>query len=150
MYIWEERFIICENVLRVGLGLCSGGIFGFNESWEDWIEMFRALVLFFLYIMLINFFIKNLVLFIDVEILSVDEVLECVFLVKEFLFNVRFMVVGGCEVVFKDNDKKEVKFFEYGINVVVLGDYLIIKGKVFKKDIEKLFFYGLIMVISCY
>lgn len=105
MYIWEERFIICENILRVGLGLCSGGIFGFNESWEDWIEMFRALVLFFLYIMLINFFIKNLVLFIDVEILSVDEVLECVFLVKEFLFNVRFMVVGGCEVVFKDNDK---------------------------------------------
>lgn len=60
------------------------------------------------------------------------------------------MVAGGREVVFKDNDKQEAKLFEYGINAVVLGDYLTTKGKAPKKDIEKLLSYGLTMATSCH
>ncbi|MGL2438752.1 hypothetical protein ACOWL5_07910, partial [Helicobacter pylori] len=100
-----HSLILSKMSLRAGLGLCSGGIFGLNESWEDRIEMLRALASLSPHTTPINFFIKNPVLPIEAETLSADEALECVLLAKEFLPNARLMVAGGREVVFKDNDE---------------------------------------------
>ena len=36
---FKERFQTCENTLKVGLGLCSGGIFGLGESWQDRMDL---------------------------------------------------------------------------------------------------------------
>ncbi len=81
---------------------------------------------------------------------AASDVYKGPLLAKEFLPNARLMAAGGREVVFKDNDKKEAKLFEYGINAVVLGDYLTTKGKAPKKDIERLLSYGLKMAASCH
>ncbi|WP_267891839.1 biotin synthase [Helicobacter cetorum] len=147
-HTWEERFITCENTLRAGLGLCSGGIFGLGESWEDRMDMLRSLQTLGPHTTPINFFIKNPVLPIETETLSASEALECVIMAKEFLPNARLMVAGGREVVFKGDE--EAKLFEYGINAVVLGDYLTTKGLAPKRDIEKLLSYGLKMATSCH
>lgn len=42
-HTYRDKIITIENVKSVGLSLCSGGIFGLGERWEDRIEMAFAL-----------------------------------------------------------------------------------------------------------
>lgn len=144
---WEERFKTCENTLSVGLGLCSGGIFGLGESWTDRIELLKALQVLSPRSSPINFFIKNSVLPIQQETLSPEEALECVVLAREYLPKTRLMIAGGRQVVFGENQKA---LFECGINAVVLGDYLTTKGEAPKKDVEMIHSYGLSIATTCH
>ena len=42
-HTYRDKILTIENVKSVGLSLCSGGIFGLGERWEDRIEMAFAL-----------------------------------------------------------------------------------------------------------
>ncbi len=37
-HTWEERVETCRLVKEVGMGLCSGGILGMGETWEQRLE----------------------------------------------------------------------------------------------------------------
>ncbi|WDL75228.1 biotin synthase [Helicobacter winghamensis] len=143
---FEERYETCENVLKAGLGLCSGGIFGMGESWQDRMDLLYALQTLNPHSVPINFFIPNPALPLTQEILSQEEALECVKLAREYLPNVRLMIAGGRERVFGENQKA---LFECGINAVVLGDYLTTKGNTPKDEIERIKSYGYGIAISC-
>lgn len=137
---WEERFETCENTLRAGLGLCSGGIFGLGEQIEHRIELLKALRSLSPHSMPINFFIPNPHLPIKENVLSRKEALECILLSKEYLPYARLMIAGGRERVFGE-DQKEM--FDLGVNAVVLGNYLTTSGETPQKDLEMMKSYGL-------
>lgn len=139
-HTWEERFETCENALRADLGLCSGGIFGLGEGWEDRIELLKSLRELSPHSMPINFFIPNPNLPIKQEKMSVEEALECITLSREYLPNARLMIAGGREVVFGENQKC---MFDAGIDAIVLGNYLTTVGESPKRDLDMLKSYGL-------
>ncbi|WP_289844293.1 biotin synthase [Helicobacter bizzozeronii] len=144
---WEERFSTCENTLKAGLSLCSGGIFGLGESFEDRIELLRTLQSLTPATTPINFFIPSPSLPIKQSVMSAPEALECLALAKEFLPKTRLMVAGGREVVF-GSDQQGI--FDCGVEAIVLGDYLTTKGDAPKKDLEMLQTYGLTIATSCH
>lgn len=139
-HTWEERFETCENALRAGLGLCSGGIFGLGEEWGHRIELLKALRSLSPHSVPINFFIPHPSLPIKRDVLSKDEALECILLAREYLPHARLMIAGGRERVFGE-DQREM--FEYGINAIVLGNYLTTLGETPKKDLDMLQKYNL-------
>ena len=144
-HTWTERFETCENALKAELGLCSGGIFGLGESWEDRIDMLKMLQILTPHSSPINFYIANPNLPIDVPKLSKEEALDCVALAREFLPKTRLMIAGGREHIFGEDQKS---LFECGINAVVLGDYLTTKGEAPKKDVERILSYGYVAASS--
>ncbi|MFC3867475.1 biotin synthase [Helicobacter equorum] len=146
-HTWSERFETCENALKAELGLCSGGIFGLGESWEDRIDMLKTLQILTPHSSPINFYIANPNLPIEAPKLSKEEALDCVALAREFLPKTRLMIAGGREHIFGEDQKK---LFECGINAVVLGDYLTTKGEAPKNDVDRILSYGYIPATSCH
>ncbi|CBG39357.1 biotin synthase [Helicobacter mustelae] len=146
-HTWEERYETCENTLRVGLGLCSGGIFGLGESWEERMEFLEALHSLQPHTTTINFFINNKALPITQTTITKEEALECVSLAREYLPYARLMIAGGRELVFGEEQKA---LYESGIDAIVLGDYLTTKGHTPKRDIDKLQAYGLNIATTCH
>lgn len=146
-HTWNERFETCENALKAELGLCSGGIFGLGESWEDRIDMLKTLQILTPHSSPINFYIANPNLPIDALKLSKEEALDCVALAREFLPKTRLMIAGGREHIFGEDQKN---LFECGINAVVLGDYLTTKGEAPKRDVERILSYGYVAATSCH
>lgn len=137
---FESRFETCQNVLSVGLKLCSGGIFGLGENMEQRIELLKSLKELNPHSSPINFFIPNPALPIKEEVLSRDEALECIILAREILCDSILMLAGGREVVFGDNQKA---IFDYGIDAIVLGNYLTTNGETPSKDLSMLQKYDL-------
>ena len=145
-HYFNERYQTCENALEAGLGLCSGGIFGMGESWQDRIDLLYALKTLNPHSVPINFFIPNLALPLEQKVLNKQEALECVKLAREYLPNARLMIAGGRERVFGEEQKE---LFECGINAVVLGDYLTTKGNTPKDEVKRIQEYGYTIATSC-
>ncbi|GMB91256.1 biotin synthase [Helicobacter ailurogastricus] len=145
-HTWEERFETCENTLKAGLLLCSGGIFGLGESFNDRIDLLRTLQSLTPATTPINFFIPSPSLPIKESVMGAQEALECLTLAKEFLPKTKLMVAGGREVVFGANQRE---IFDCGVDAIVLGDYLTAKGDAPKKDLDMLANYGFAIATSC-
>ncbi len=143
---FNERYQTCENTLEVGLGLCSGGIFGMGESWQDRMDLLYALKTLNPHSVPINFFIPNPALPLEQKVLNKNEALECVKLAREYLPSARLMIAGGRESVFGEEQKE---LFECGINAVVLGDYLTTKGNTPKDEVKRIKEYGYNIATSC-
>ncbi|RDU73266.1 biotin synthase [Helicobacter anseris] len=146
-HTWEERYETCQNALKVGLGLCTGGIFGLGESWEQRMELLESLKSLEPHSVPVNFFIPNSALPIEQDIITQEEALECIILAREYLPSARLMIAGGRELVFGENQKK---LYESGIDSIVLGDYLTTKGRTPHDDINELLSYGLSIATSCH
>lgn len=137
---FKERFETCQNALSVGLKLCSGGIFGLGESWRERFEFLKALQSLEPHSVPLNFFIPNPALPIKANVMSRDEALECIIMAREMLAHSILMLAGGREVVF-GTEQREI--FKYGIDAIVLGNYLTTNGEAPRKDIEMLSSYNL-------
>lgn len=137
---FESRFTTCQNALSAGLKLCSGGIYGVGESVAQRIELLRALRELNPHSSPINFYIPNASLPLANAIMSRDEALEVIIMARELLRDSILMLAGGREVVFGRNQRE---IFKYGIDAIVLGDYLTTHGEAPRKDIEMLSNYNL-------
>lgn len=137
---FESRFTTCQNALSAGLKLCSGGIYGVGESVAQRIELLRALRDLNPHSSPINFYIPNASLPIANAVISRDEALEVIIMARELLRDSILMLAGGREVVFGRNQRE---IFKYGIDAIVLGDYLTTHGEAPRKDIEMLSNYNL-------
>ena len=137
---FASRYQTCQNALRAGLNLCSGGIFGIGESFAQRLEFLKALRSLSPHSTPLNFFIANENLPIKTPRLSREEALECIVLAREMLPEAILMLAGGREVVFGENQRE---IFECGIDSIVLGDYLTVGGELPHKDIAMLGGYGL-------
>ncbi len=143
---WQERFQTCLNIKEVGLHLCSGGIYGMGESQNDRISLIKSLKELKVNSTPINFYHPNDALPIKSNPLSIDEAFEIIKLVKAELPETMLMIAGGREYMFKD---RQSEIFSYGVNSIVIGDYLTTKGESVNKDKEMLENLGLEIANSC-
>jgi len=144
-HTWDERYQTCENVKSVSLKLCSGGIFGMGESFEDVESLKRSLKELNPDGIPLNFFIqnKNLPLrathtkkyALDIVKMFADEFKEAI-----------IMLAGGREVVFKHEWPLALKA---GANSIVIGDYLTTKGEEAGKDLKILIKEGYEIANEC-
>jgi len=143
---WKERYKTCENVKKAGLKLCTGGIFGLGESMEDRLELIEAIKSLDPNSVPINFFHPNDALPLKKNVLSIDEALKMIRIVRSMLEDKRIMIAGGREITFKDED---YKIFKAGANAIVIGDYLTTQGKDPMRDHKMLANLGLEIAKSC-
>ncbi|MGX2983204.1 biotin synthase BioB [Helicobacter sp. 23-1045] len=141
---FESRFETCENALSAGLKLCSGGIYGLGESVAQRIELLSALKSLNPHSSPINFYIPiksslpNPAL--PNAVMSRDEAIETIIMAREMLRDSILMLAGGREVVFGANQRE---IFKYGIDAIVLGDYLTTSGEAPRKDLAMIERYNL-------
>jgi biotin synthase len=145
-HTWQERFETCLNIKRVGLKLCSGGIFGLGESKEDRNSFVNSLKELKPNSTPINFFHPNPKLPLSQDILDVDEALELVSFVKDALPDTRIMVAGGREITLGE---RWSEIFEKGADSIVIGNYLTTKGDEPDKDIKTIESLGYEIASSC-
>jgi len=130
---WEERYNTCLNVKKVGLQLCSGGIWGMGESDDDRDSLMEAIVSLNPESVPLNFYIPNPALPIKSRNISKEKALEIIKKARELLGEDRLlMVAGGRELIFGGAEKE---MFDAGVNSIVIGDYLTTKGDEPLKDI---------------
>ena len=133
---WSQRYSTCQNVNEAGLVLITGGIFGLGESQEDRISMLKSIASLNPSSVPINFYHHNEALELEPNPLSIDEALHLIKLTREMIPHAeRIMVAGGRELMFGDKQKE---IFSYGVNSIVIGNYLTTAGRVMSKDLDML------------
>jgi len=142
---FEERFNTCLNVKEAGLKLCSGGIFGLGESEEDRRELINYLKELKPDGVPINFFIENLKLPLKAtwdKKMAIDVIKR----VKKEINPKILMLAGGRELVF---GSEWVEALKYGVNSIVIGDYLTTKGEKEDLDLEVIKRYKIKVANEC-
>jgi len=144
---WEERYITCQNIKEVGLGLCVGGIFGMGETSKDRDSLIDAIISLNPESVPLNFYIPNPALPIKSRNILYSEALEIIKRVRRYLGEDRLlMVAGGREELFNGRERE---MFEAGANSIVIGDYLTTKGNSVSKDILILEQIGYSVALDC-
>jgi biotin synthase len=143
---WEERFQTCLNIKKVGLNLCTGGIFGMGESLEDRASLMHSIKELNPKSIPLNFYHPNPALPIKKANIDENEALEIIKQMREFLPQSMIMVAGGREITFKTKFKD---IFKFGANSIVIGDYLTTSGEAINKDLKIIKELGLEIATNC-
>ena len=144
---WKERYETCENVKKVGLKLCTGGIFGLGETMDDRISLLESVKSLEPESVPLNFYHPNTALPLERNLLPKEEALEMIRIARRLLGeSCRIMVAGGREITFKDED---YKIFEAGANAIVIGNYLTTQGNDPMRDHKMLATLGLQIALNC-
>ena len=146
-HTWQERYKTCENVRSAGLALCSGGIFGMGETFEDRDELLHAIASLSPESTPLNFYHPNPALPIKTRNIELEESLHIISKARSLLGeNALLMVAGGRELLFTG---QEQKMFETGANAIVIGDYLTTEGLEPNKDRDMLEALGYEVAVNC-
>ena len=131
---WQERVDTVLLAKEVGLGVCSGGLFGLGETWEDRIDLALTLKKLDVDCVPINFLnaIPGTPLA-DNEKLTVDEALKIIAIYRCILSDKSIRVCGGRPTVLGERHRE---IYEAGANAVMTGDYLTIHGISPEEDIK--------------
>ena len=130
---WEERFQTCENVKKVGLNLCVGGIFGLGESEKDRESLLKTIKQLNPRSIPLNFYIPNNTLPIKQTLITKSEALFWIKKYRDSFKDSIIMLAGGRELLFGE---KWIKGIKAGANSIVIGNYLTTKGEKVNKDLE--------------
>jgi biotin synthase len=130
----EDRIETIKNALRAGIDVCSGGIIGMGETWEDRIDM--AFTLKELGVDSIPINILNPIPgtpYGDREILSVDEILKTIAIYRLINKDKVIKVAAGRETILKDFMGMA---FMSGANGMLIGGYLTVRGRSVEEDLK--------------
>ena len=144
---WNERYETCLNVKKVGLKLCTGGIFGMGETKEQRSELIEAILSLEPESVPINFFHPNQALPLTTNSIEIDEGLNLISKLREHSDSLRIMVAGGRETFFAHEQER---IFAHGANAIVLGDYLTTSGNKPSSDLQMLKSLKLEIATSCH
>jgi biotin synthase len=139
---YEEDVRAVREAMSAGLSVCSGGVFGLGESWEDRIELGLTLRELGVHSVPLNFLhpIPGTPLA-ERSVLDPDEALQTIALFRFLLPDRHIRICGGRETVFGTARKGEV--YAAGASGVMIGDYLTVKGSSLASDREELSALGL-------
>ena len=140
---WSERVGTVRNALALGLDVCSGGLFGLGENWEDRASL--ALVLKDLGVdsIPLNFLHSHPgTPLAGQEPLSAEEALRIIALFRLILPTRTIRVCGGRPKILGDRMRE---MFRYGANAFMTGDYLTTAGITPESDQELILAEGLII-----
>ena len=129
---WQERYRTCLNAKEAGLWLCSGGIFGMEESASDQEALIDAIVSLEPESIPINFYHPNPALPIKARSVGRERAVEIIRTVRAKAGKERLvMVAGGRELLFGGHERE---MFEAGANAIVIGNYLTTPGEAPDRD----------------
>jgi biotin synthase len=132
-HTWDEKVATIKIAREAGLEVCSGGIIGMGESFEQRLEL--AFELRELEILSIPLNILTPIKetpFADIKPLSVAEVLTCVAMFR-FINPLAVIRLAGGRNLLGDEQKR---CFTGGANGAIVGNYLTTAGNSLVEDIE--------------
>lgn len=129
---FNERLNTIENAKSAGLEVCSGGIIGIGETWEDRVEMAGLLKELGVDSVPINFLIpiKGTPLE-SIESLSRNDAIRTICIFRIILKDKTIKIAAGREAIFGDSQREG---FMAGANGMLIGGYLTVKGQDMDKD----------------
>lgn len=139
-HTFKERLDTIEAAKKTGLEVCSGGIIGMGETWQDRIDMANILKALGVDSVPINLLIpiKGTPLE-SIEPISCNDAIKTISIFRIILKDKIIKIAAGREAVLKDFQGLG---FLAGANGMLIGGYLTIKGRDVEAD------YGLIKEIE--
>ena len=132
-HTYDDKINTINMAKKAGLEICSGGIFGLGETFQDRIDMFFELY---------NLDIKSVPInvlnpikgtpFEHNTVLTQEEINRTVAIVR-FILPDAFIRLAGGRMLFKD---KGVSMFSSGANATVTGDMLTTSGTSIDEDFD--------------
>lgn len=132
-HTWDEKVATIKTAQDAGLDVCSGGIVGMGESFEQRLELAFELRELGILSIPLNILtpIKDTP-FAELKPLSVAEVLTCVSMFRFINPKAVIRLAGGRNLL---GDEQE-KCFTSGANGSIVGNYLTTVGNSLKEDVE--------------
>jgi len=138
-HTYDDKIKTIITAQKAGLEICSGGIFGLGETFEDRTDMFFDLYNLGIKSVPINVLnpIKNTPLQ-NNKILSQEEINRTVAIAR-FILPDAFLRLAGGRLLFKD---KGVSMFSCGANATITGDMLTTSGTLIEEDFNTIKQFG--------
>lgn len=139
-HTYQDKLKTIEDVQSLGLSLCSGGIFGIGEEWQDRIEMGFALKKINPDSVPINFLIavRGTPLE-DMDLLPPFEALKIISIYRFILPDKEIRICGGRRQVLKEFNSMS---FMAGADSLLTGNYLTTTGTAYEDDLNLIKHYG--------
>ncbi len=133
---WDERLETVLLAKKAGLKVCSGGLFGLGENWEDRIDLALTLKELDVDCIPINFLnaVPGTPMF-ERPKLTPEEALKIVAIYRYILPDKSVRVCGGRPTILGDR-REEV--YDAGANAIMTGDYLTSYGISAELDIKEI------------
>lgn len=140
-HTYQDKLRTIAEVQALGLSLCSGGIFGIGEEWQDRIEMAFALKKINPDSVPVNFLIavRGTPLE-DVDLLEPFEALKIISIYRFILPDKEIRICGGRRQVLKEFNSMA---FMAGADSLLTGNYLTTTGTAYEDDLNLIKHYGL-------
>lgn len=137
---WRNRLLTVLHAKDIGLQVCSGGIFGIGETWDDRIDLALCLKEAEISHIPLNFFtpVKGTPLE-NKKILDAGAALKIIALFRFILPEATLRICGGRTAVLQN---QEDKIFKAGANAMMTGNYLTTSGSNIDYDLQLLKQYG--------
>ncbi|MEW5971999.1 MAG: biotin synthase BioB, partial [Pseudomonadota bacterium] len=131
---FSERIETIRLAKKIGLQVCSGGIIGLGETWQDRIDMAKTLAQLDVDAVPINILIpiKGTAIG-DIAAVSKEDVLRTIAIFRIILQNKTIKLAAGRETVFAGDDSQG---FLAGANGMLIGGYLTVKGRQVCEDLQ--------------
>ncbi|MBI4837715.1 MAG: biotin synthase BioB [Nitrospirae bacterium] len=135
-HTYMEKLNTIKAAQLLGLSVCSGGLFGLGESWEDRIDMAFALKELLVDSVPVNFFmpVRGTPLW-DKGLLSPMEALKIIAIYRLILPECEIRVCGGRNATLRD---LHPYIFPAGANGLLVGNYLTTPGRNTQDDLQML------------
>jgi len=129
---FDERINTINSARQVGLEVCSGGIIGMGETWQDRIDMAYTLKQLDVDSIPINILIpiKGTPLE-SAKPISPEDAIRTICIFRIILKDKIIKIAAGREATLKDS---QVKGFMAGANGMLIGGYLTVKGEGLEAD----------------
>ena len=129
---FSQRVKTVEAAKEAGLEVCSGGIIGMGESWEDRLEMARWLEKLEVDAVPLNFLVPiPKTPLASINRISFLEAVKTIAIFRIILEDKIIKIAAGRETILKDH---QIMGFKAGANGMLIGGYLTIKGRDLEED----------------
>ncbi len=131
-HTFSDRIKTIRVAKKVGLAVCSGGIFGIGETWEDRVSMAEQLKDLGVDSVPINFLIPIPgTPFESMKKVSLEDAVRIIAIFRTILGDKTIRVCAGRETVFSGC---EAAAFMAGADGMMIGGYLTVKGRSVEDD----------------
>jgi len=140
-HTFQDKIRTINNAKSLGLSICSGGLFGLGESWEDRIDMAIAIRGIGVDSVPVNFFtpVRGTPLE-DSDMLNPMEALKIIAIYRLILPECQIRVCGGRPQTLRDLGSQ---IFLAGASGLLTGDYLTTSGRQTIDDLQMIADMGL-------
>ena len=129
---WQQRLDTVKAAQAAGLDICSGGLFGLGESWDDRIDLALTLRELEVDSVPINFlYAHEGTALRDTPPLSAEEALRIIAVYRFLLPTATLRICGGRTHILGD---RQADLFAAGANGLMTGNYLTVAGSQHETD----------------